>query len=635
MCPEEPLHSPPTPIESELVEEARSFAQSADLEPGRVLGLLERAAQLQDRHGREFHRTVLDALRGATKELPARYVLEVFEREELGPLMLRLSVPMDLASAETPLYTIEEMTDLLRAFRGFLVANEEALLESGYVEGGFTESPWLNRHLGKLYYLEAPAWLAPRPGDGRSVRDHNTWEMRDLAGQRDHDKQTRRLKLDSADAAQLVRGRARVHKIKLEVLSRLEKAMREGAVSGAWKDFEAIITGALSSFDADFYLRMDRFYRDEDDARRVDFFPTPNFLVSSTLPGGLSDLLEVVGHCELELRFRWLDRTKRSLLELAKRAGVNDWRELVASPYLVLVEKPWRDGLDQVLDGYLKLGIAANCSDFWPAFRQRVTTTFEMKFDREVVYRGSFRADLKEPFERHLVTYAEWALGHLEMTGSLPVLELRSPETGRPPSGNQFSKNGGIWTITFAGQTTQLSDLRGLSYIAYLIEHQDREVASQELVLFAGPGRREGVGGAHNTGDEEQLASEGLTITDVGDAGPRLTREAAIRLRAQRRELSAELEEAGRLHDPARKERIERDIAAIDEWIKKSLGLGGRERKDSDTRGRARSAVGNAINRSLERIKPLHEPLWRHLHVALHLGDMCSYRPEYLTHWQT
>jgi hypothetical protein len=100
-----PEAAPPT-LEPELIFEARAFSQEAGLEIERVLALLVRAAALQTKHGKQFHRVTFDLLRGAARESPPRQVLRVMEREDLGALVMRSGLPAYFASPDTPLYTL-------------------------------------------------------------------------------------------------------------------------------------------------------------------------------------------------------------------------------------------------------------------------------------------------------------------------------------------------------------------------------------------------------------------------------------------------------------------------------------------------------------------------------------------------
>src|SRR5437660_11713994 len=81
------------------------------------------------------------------------------------------------------------------------------------------------------------------------------------------------------------------------------------------------------------------------------------------------------------------------------------------------------------------------------------------------------------------------------------------------------------------------------------------------------------------------------TRGDLGDAGPLLDAKAKADYRRRLRELGEELEEAGRLNDLGRKERLGEEIEVVTAELAAAIGRGGRDRKVGSHLERARWLV--------------------------------------------
>ena len=88
-----------------------------------------------------------------------------------------------------------------------------------------------------------------------------------------------------------------------------------------------MLTDALTSEEAEFYLHIDRLYLGFDvrTGETVDE-------EAELLAGGLTDLLQVIGHCEPELTVGTMDRTKRQLLSIPDAASLRSYYQAVGRP---------------------------------------------------------------------------------------------------------------------------------------------------------------------------------------------------------------------------------------------------------------------------------------------------------------
>jgi hypothetical protein len=616
----------PAPLEAELMRDARAFAQNTGLDPTRVLNLLERAAALQDQRGRDLHFIVFDLVKAASRELPASKVLHVLEREDLLKLLVRLGLLETLASEQTPLYTLEELANVLKEFRGFLDENKESLLQTGYPGAAFSSSPWLDRYLGKLYYLEVRPPQTPQPGSRPSGREFDKWSFRQFTGRRLHDEKTGSLEIDPEDVARLVEGRPKLLKLKHDVLLRVEMALRDGSFEGAWKDCVAALNRSLTGGEAGFYLREDRFYRDED-AQRVGLVPIAHTLISSTLPGGLSDLLEVVGHCECELRFRMYDQTKRDLLALASKTGLSDWRELVADSYLVLVDKPWRRGLDLILDRFMALGLTSATSDFWPEYRARLKDLFAGEWN----WRPDdwpARKELIEGLLERMGREREHRAG-ADASGRPRAGRPDADGVGAPPAANQFRRDAETWSIRFRGTLLPaLPDFNGFHYLACLLRRAGKAVDVFEVVRAVHP-----LDPGAPTLSEQATVEAGLTEADFRDTGPVIDARSRKDYLRTIEHLEARIEEARNAHDIDLTETLEEQLKAIRAHLRAAQGRGGALRHSGDVGHKAADNVRKSVRHALKKIREHDAALYEHLKASVRIGRTCRYEPDPPLDW--
>ncbi|MBK7871915.1 MAG: hypothetical protein IPJ74_15170 [Saprospiraceae bacterium] len=67
--------------------------------------------------------------------------------------------------------------------------------------------------------------------------------------------------------------------------------------------------------------------------------------------------------------------------------------------------------------------------------------------------------------------------------------------------------------------------------------------------------------------------------------------------------------------------------------LSKSLGLGGKTRKVSDSIDKTRSAVTWRIRSAVKKIAEVHLPLSKHLEISIKTGVFCEYAPEHEINW--
>jgi len=155
--------------------------------------------------------------------------------------------------------------------------------------------------------------------------------------------------------------------------------------------------------------------------------------------------------------------------------------------------------------------------------------------------------------------------------------------------------------------------------------------------LLARPGQRIHVydlieaveGSAANGKTTIRPEAEDLEIVrEVGGNGPAIDGRARSEYRTILRDLQAELDEAERMNDLGRSERLSTEIEMVSQELTESLGLGGRARAASGSAERARGPVGKSIRSVVEKIRLEHPALGRHFATAISTGYFCAYQPD-------
>ena len=139
----------------------------------------------------------------------------------------------------------------------------------------------------------------------------------------------------------------------------------------------------------------------------------------------------------------------------------------------------------------------------------------------------------------------------------------------------------------------------------------------------------EAVEGSPANGKTIHAESEGLDIVrDLDGPMPTIDGRARSEYRARLRDLQADLDEAERMNDLGRCERLHSEIEMVGDELTGSSGLGGGAREASSSAERSRVLVGRNVRAVLEKIRRQHPALGRHLATAIKLGYFCSYQPD-------
>ena len=393
------------------------------------------------------HRLPLD---DALRHLSIEEALAFLEQADLFDVAQRETlVSYVLAEPETPFYTLDELAVTTDKAVRYHERNRKYLLQYGHSLSDFGRCRFLWRLLSRLYYVRMPHkgyrtgaralnpdLLAalfppgnfPEPGDSVSFWDE---DLDPITNAYDEWEVIEDIPLQ--DMARLEGAREKLYDLKLRTLRELARAARAHDADALWERVLNLIRETITAEEAEFYLRVDRIYEGYD-IRTGEIVDEEAGLIA----GGLTALLEVVGHYEKEIRIGPLHRCKTAL-EAAGLAGVDELGrgELRTSDgkrarsYFAFVKDRQRGTLDAALDQFV--AHPEEEARFRDEYRTRVNVALENELYEEITIRRKIRRSLAHKFEPHVSQFADWAKACLEVLGR-PETELAVP----PDMGPEF-----------------------------------------------------------------------------------------------------------------------------------------------------------------------------------------------------
>jgi len=327
----------------------------------------------------------LDHIGDALFQLPAEETLTLFE-QDLEELKSRIQITAYLSNEHVPFYSIEDLGNLIGLLLEHQEENKDSLIQTGYPQTGFIQSPWLDSGLAFLYATKMPV-VPPEMtiSDSEIVYTYGEWSA---------DGTIPIEGFDPDDITHIEEGRSKIYDIKKEILKTLLHVLKKRDESSLWEDCLNIFTGGLLKEDIVFWLKMDRIYLEEE----IRF-----------LSGGITDILWLIGYCEKELTIGTMDRTRATI---EGDSDLNSLNPFEAQNYFSCVRR-WGQGiLDSTLDCFISL--QQDEQEFANEYTERVNQALEDKFDVLI--------PIESRFESHLRTFAD-LLKVTKETG-IPIFEL-------------------------------------------------------------------------------------------------------------------------------------------------------------------------------------------------------------------
>lgn len=210
-----------------------------------------------------------------------------------------------------------------------------------------------------------------------------------------------------------------------------------------------------------------------------------------------------------------------------------------------------------------------------------------------------------------------------------------SPATTPSPDAtkNRFVFTGDHWNITFQGQTKTFRNIKGIRYIAWLIEHQGKEFSPENLYCTIDPPNIKSVNTVYSNMTTAELDNEGLTVGTLGAAGELLDERAIRELKQQLSKIADMKEIAQETHNTERLSQLNDEEAQIKSYLSASYGHHGKSRRVPDTLKRKSDSVKKNIRTAVNRINEHLPILGEHL-KGIHRGSDLIYSPSPRVNWE-
>jgi hypothetical protein len=595
------------PHRSRVMSDVRAAAQELGLDSENLARLVFRSIEDED----ELPGIVLSTVRNASGQLGSARALDILERERISHVHRHGILSDLLANTGTPLYTLDELSELVAAFAEHLKENRAHLLATGYPHTSFSRSQWLHLRLSWLYPIKTPEEVGTRPTSSGDLEYVYGWRTKRLRQNRimllPYETAPLRDEMGVERAARVNRLRKRFFGLKLRVVQKVANVVRGGRADTAVVECLQVLASGLTYGQAELLLNEDTHTRNFGSLTKFIAGDRWQTALPWSVAGGIAGIMEVLYHCERELSGDFMGQTKREILALARNHG-HDWRSLLGSAaYYRALAEPWRAELEGILNRYVERNHAASRAHPWGAFAKRVDEYLERELKHAVGARTRVTKEHAAQMKGRIRGFLWIMKGSLETTGSLPQLSVTVASAGAEAAGNEFRKEGQFWTIRYGGTSISLADSMGVRLLAVLLRSPGRAISVLELRAAV-------------TGQD--------VILRAGSAGPRLSQQARKEYEQRVEELVQQLAQVPPLDDEGRRARLADEKDAIEHELRGGVGLGGRSRKDADDAERARQAVGAAIKRTLKVMDLEHHELWLHLKNSLRLGALCAYQPE-------
>lgn len=195
----------------------------------------------------------------------------------------------------------------------------------------------------------------------------------------------------------------------------------------------------------------------------------------------------------------------------------------------------------------------------------------------------------------------------------------------KPAASATFRCEGDVWALAYAGLQVRVRDSKGLQYVSALLARPGAEIHVADLAgTTDAPSARDST----DRGPLARRSAETSVRQLLGDSGEAIDRSAVQAYRERRRALQSAIESAAEADDAATVDAIRAELVFLDGELSKSVGLGGRIRRDRSHVERLRVNVRRTIATAIDRIREHHPELARYLATTIKTGTACRYLPD-------
>jgi hypothetical protein len=545
----------------------------------------------------------IPSLAEALDHLQPEKALTLFEKEDLELLQKRATALRYLLGGSAPFYSLSELEQLTKLFILYLARNRDHILKTGLPEQSFEKSPLLETLLSPLYFVKKPisSHIAESNENGDAFYQYIWGSGNDGSSIKEctYDEAPILEVLTPAEARYLIKNRGKLFVLKIQVLRELLESLQSGEKTNLVNKSLRLLTKIYDEKELESYVNTDNAYIE------ANIYPRGNPTVwHRPVTGGITDLLEIIGHYQKELSIGTFAKTKEALGKVISfdrlMCAPSNGSEIISS-YFKYVALGVKEELDIALDLFFSLqaeeenywsvyrsgvqlllkisreGYGSKCSeDDEPWLSEDVTeeeillkddelwlgedVTEEIIFceceaeapllkeeivDLEpsiqtVAYKTTVATEYADVLQKNLHYFAELFKWHIENTGRPPEPPQLHSLVIPTKPENVFRKEVEIWRITFQGDSIALKDTKGLRYIAYLLSTPEKECHVFDLIA----------------------AVDGVPAEATNDIYSRMSQK---QLEKEHNLTSSFLEDAGDILDTQAKEEIQERLRGLNE----------------------------------------------------------------------
>lgn len=669
-------------VAAELAASISQCPAGISVSAERVLACLERLIEAEFSRRRaaarpstiSFESGLPNLLFHALSTVSPDRALEFCETEDLRLLDRRTRVAQCLGSGYAPLLSLDELGRVLSQFIEHQSENREVLVSTGIPKTHFQLIPWLDIHLNKLYFTKIPVRLSrpsPRMGvrspswqaksysrlfDARRIAFRTTVsppEMHDgvaflsrLQSERtppalytwarlidgrwtacNYNEVEHLNGLSSEDIKKLDQLRPVLFDTKMRILCKLVEGIQARAHEKLLEHCFQEITKRLLVEDVDFLLTMDQFYS----GYNVRINPSGSSVSSNPmLAGGLTSLLEVIGHVKKELSIGTLAKTRNAMGEALVFDGLQCPR------FITAVDRPFAYYRDRN-DTYLELCAAGYgeharrgfdlCAEldalepaFWHSFIYDVDDSLKMgEFNTNIQVRAKWEhALIMLPTVQR---FADYLSQQMDLR-TFPPIQLTDSNVFRFCSTE-------TWEIQYeGGPFFALPHVDGLAYLCHLITHKEKSFTGLEMKACL---RTYGSSIPQNKNSDVDT-SEGFCAQDT--VGPKADEQTLKETWDQLREYDHDIERAKSEGRIAEVGLLEKERAVYEQHLRSYVNIKGDPRKSSTAETRAARTTKLRIQHAIELISKRDSRLGDHLKDAVDF-NLFAYHPRRAIEWVT
>ena len=664
-----------------IKSEARQLSAKYKLDQKRVVNVLHKIAEI---NWYDSSNATYSELEKAFDYLSPDDALVLFEKEDLTRLATRVMLVEYLNDNTIPFYTLDKLADLTKEFIDHLHENKDHLIKTGFPETTFEKSPWLDKHLNKLYYVKMPVSVHEivLPSIGRrkgkleniyswneatvdynnailfkiqktikELKQYQYRDRKDKESQMNYDAlsvhlhdmlRQLELNLSSYDEAPLIQGlteedaikiegiRDKLFNLKISVLDKLYDSAKSKNKNKLITDCVKIINKYLTAEEIDFLIKQDHFYNNLVNVINGEnsyYLNIDNSLINHN--AGLSDLFMVIGHFYKEIELFTMDEISKASNDLPERS--------LPASYYEAVGKRWQKDLDALL--YYFAVLEERESKFWNEYKLRINKMlnqgkrFSQKNDTPV--RNKKSMDNIESLEVNVSDTKEVTIDRDTFEAVLKEFFKTGGEVTFkfPPSKNLstqkpeyvFVNMGKVWRIVYEGNEIFINDMIGLQYIKILLSDQFEDYNPAKLVSIVQKNLPNNT--PYSNMGHDELAKENLYVSAQGSDTDVVDLKAKQEILNRMKELDELIEEALSNNQDDLANEYDKELGELENIAFKEYSESLKRSSKNKDYKRTYDLVYANITRAIDEINKLNHEIGNHFKYSIHTGKETSYCP--------